>query len=153
MNGTAQAFGYGPLTINPTGTSGNIALDAATVTSTGAIFFNAPVTVNTNSATAVGTLNFNDSTPVIGSLTGNGNVVLNKSTGTTLTIGNANTNTAFSGVISQEDSDRGYHQGWFRYVNPHWLEHLHRGHDRQRGHPPDDCGGGYALRDRFGCSQ
>ena len=59
------------------------------------------MTVNTNSATAVGTLNFNDSTPVIGSLTGNGNVVLNNPAGTTLTIGNANTNTTFSGVISQ----------------------------------------------------
>ncbi len=98
----AGGFGTGNVTVNPTGASGT-ATDAATLNSTGSIASTANVTVNSNSATAIGTLNFNGTTPAIGSLTGTGRVVLNNAGGTALTInGTGGTaNSSFSGVISQ----------------------------------------------------
>ena len=99
LNGATGSFGTGFLTVNPTGTAGTSA-DAATVNSTGSIGSTVAVTVNTNTTTAIGTLNFNDATPTIGSLAGSGSVVLNNAAGTTLTTGNA-TSTTFFGIISQ----------------------------------------------------
>ncbi len=99
----AGGFGTGNVTVNPTGTTGT-ATDAATLNSTGSISSTAAVTVNTNTATAIGTVNFNGTTPTIGSLTGNGNVVLNNAAGTTLTLGGGalgNLSSTFSGGISQ----------------------------------------------------
>jgi fibronectin-binding autotransporter adhesin len=93
LTGTvAGAFGGGNILVNPTRN--------ATLNTNGSIAPTAAVTVNTNSPTAIGTINFNGSTPTIGNLAGSGNVVLNGSAGTTLTTGNA-TPTTFSGVISE----------------------------------------------------
>jgi len=96
------ALGTGFVTVNPTGTAGTSA-DAATLnTNTNALAGGTVLTVNTNSATAIGTVNFTSGGPGIGSLSGNGNVVLDKSTGTALTIGSStNLSSTFSGVISE----------------------------------------------------
>ena len=99
----ASGFGTGNVTVNPTGTAGTAA-DTATLNSLGSIAATAAVTVNTNTPTAIGTLNFNGATPTIGSLTGTGSVVLNNANGTTLTIGGgtgSNASSTFSGAISQ----------------------------------------------------
>ncbi len=99
----ANGFGAGNVTVNPTGTS-MTAADAATLNSTGSIASTAAVTVITNSPTAIGTVNFNGTAPTIGSLSGNGKVVLNNAAGTTLTLGGGaagNLPSTFSGVISQ----------------------------------------------------
>jgi autotransporter-associated beta strand protein len=106
LSGTiAGAFGTGFVTVNPTGIS-NTTADAATLNTNGAIASTAAVTVNSNSAFAIGTAYFNGTTPTIGSLAGTGKVVLNNSGGTALTTGNAS-NTTFAGVIS----DLGTHNG------------------------------------------
>jgi fibronectin-binding autotransporter adhesin len=101
------ALGAGFVTVDPTQNTAptGTAADNATLNSTGSIASTAAVTVNSRTddgAFGVGTLNFNGATPSIGSLagTGNGQVVLNNASGTTLTVGNNNTNTTFSGVIS-----------------------------------------------------
>jgi autotransporter-associated beta strand protein len=95
----AGGLGSGDVLVNPTGISATAA-DAATLNTTGAIAPTANVTVNTNSATAIGTINVFSATPTWGSLAGSGNVVFNSGSPTTFTVGNAN-NTLFSGVISE----------------------------------------------------
>jgi autotransporter-associated beta strand protein len=90
----AGAFGTGNILVNPTGTG---PASLYTYAGGGAIASNAAVVVNSYASPQIGTLYFNDSAPVIGSLAGTGNVVL--ASGTALTTGNA-TNTVFSGVIS-----------------------------------------------------
>jgi autotransporter-associated beta strand protein len=93
------AFGTGNLTINPTGTAGTSA-DAATVYSNGSISPAASVVVNTNSATAIGSLILQDASPAIAALSGNGTVQLGNSSGTVLTIGGTNASSAFTGTIT-----------------------------------------------------
>ena len=102
------ALGTGFVMVNPTGTSGTPA-DAATLnTKAGSIASGTALTVNTNSATAIGTVNFTTSSPNIGSLNGNGSVVLQNSTGTALTIGYTNNlSSSFSGVISEATAGEG----------------------------------------------
>ncbi len=89
--GTA-ALGTGDVNVSPTA-------NPATLSSNGSISSTANVTVN-NNGSVTGTVFLNSATPTIGSLAGNGTAVLNGSSGTTLTTGNA-TSTTFSGVISQ----------------------------------------------------
>ena len=100
----AGALGTGAVTVNPTGTSGTAA-DAATLTTNTSAIGNSgsAFTVNTNSATAIGTINFTSGSPTIGSLSGNGSAVLQSSTGTNLTIGSSanNLSSTFSGAISE----------------------------------------------------
>src|SRR5581483_5772022 len=74
------------LLINPTGTSGTSA-DAATVNSNGSLGNTSSVTVNTNSATAIGTLNLNGTSDSMGALNGTGVVNLANTSGTALSIG------------------------------------------------------------------
>jgi fibronectin-binding autotransporter adhesin len=97
-------FSTGSVTVNPTHTT-SAAADNATLNTTGSIASTAAVTVNSEASDGgfgIGTINFNGSTPTIGSLSGNGSVVLNNTGGTTLTIGSTNNLSAtFSGVISQ----------------------------------------------------
>ncbi len=93
------AFGTGNLTINPTGTTGTAA-DAATVYSNGSLSPSASVVVNTNSATAIGTLVLHGAAPAIATLSGNGTVQLANASGTVLTIGGTNASSAFSGTIT-----------------------------------------------------
>jgi fibronectin-binding autotransporter adhesin len=99
----AGGFGAGNVTVNPTGTT-NSAVDNATLNTNGSIASTAAVTVNSEASDGgfgIGTINFNGSAPMIASLSGNGDVVLNNATATTLTIGNSsNLNSSFSGVIS-----------------------------------------------------
>ena len=100
----AGGFGSGYVTVNPTGTSMSSA-DNATLNTTGSIAATATLTVNSETSDGVGngigTVNFNGTAPQIGALNGNGLVVLNGSTGTTLTVGNASNNlsSTFSGTI------------------------------------------------------
>ena len=100
----AGGYGTGNVTINPTNATGTAA-DNATLNSTGSIAATAAVTVNTEASDGgfgIGTINFNSTAPTIGSLAGNGKVVLNNAGGTTLTIGSTNNlSGTFSGVISQ----------------------------------------------------
>jgi autotransporter-associated beta strand protein len=99
LTGTVlSAFGTGPVVINPTGTA-NTSSDAATVNTTYSISPLVAVTVNSNSPTAVGTINFNGVAETIGSLAGTGNVVLANASGKSLVTGNSS-NTQFSGSIS-----------------------------------------------------
>ena len=94
-------FGTGFVTVNPTGATAS-ANDNATLNTTGSIASTAAVTVNSEASDGgfgIGTINFNGTAPTIGSLTGNGKVVLNNASGTALTVGNASS-TTFSGVIS-----------------------------------------------------
>jgi fibronectin-binding autotransporter adhesin len=101
-------LGTGSVTVNPTGTTGTSA-DAATANISGSAIYNgSAVTVNTNSATEIGTVYFNTGTPTIGSLSGTGSVVLQNSNGTQLTIGYTNNlNSTFSGSISEATSGEG----------------------------------------------
>jgi fibronectin-binding autotransporter adhesin len=91
-------FGTGNVTVNPTGTAGD-STDTATLNTTGSIASTAAVTVNTNSATALGNIYFNGANPTIGSLAGTGNVVLNNQSGNTALTTGDSTNTVFSGAI------------------------------------------------------
>ncbi len=97
----APALGRTFVTVNPTGTTGTTA-DAATLNTSGPAIANATVlTVNSNSNTAIGTVNFVAGGPTIGSLSGNGNVVLANPSGIILQIGYTNNlSSTFSGVIS-----------------------------------------------------
>jgi fibronectin-binding autotransporter adhesin len=93
------AFGSGNLTISPNLSTGAIT-DNVTVTSNGSIGSASIVTINSeagDSGFGIATLNLNGSTPTIGSLAGNGVVVLNNAMGTSLTTGA--TGTTFSGSI------------------------------------------------------
>ena len=126
---SSSGLGAGAVTVNPTGTTGT-STDAATLNTTnsgignhGAIF-----TVNSNSASAVGTINFTSAAPVIGSLTGNGSVVLQNATGTQLTVGYTNNlSSTFAGVISEATAGEGqHHQGRHGQLHPHWGKYLHR---------------------------
>jgi MYXO-CTERM domain-containing protein len=99
IGASPAAFGSGSLLINPTRTTGT-STDAATVYTNGSISPSAGVTVNTNSATAIGTLVFQDASPVIGSLAGSGTVLLANTSGTVLTTGGGNSDALFSGTIT-----------------------------------------------------
>jgi fibronectin-binding autotransporter adhesin len=92
-------FGTGPFTLNPTGTSGTSADAAALNDLVGAFSVSNAVTINSNSASAVGTLNVATTLETFGSLAGSGIVSLNNAAGTALTTGGNNTNTTFSGSI------------------------------------------------------
>jgi fibronectin-binding autotransporter adhesin len=102
------ALGTGFVTVNPTGTSGTSA-DAATLNTSGSSIANGTaLTVDSNSATAIGTVNFTTASPGIGSLTGNGSVVLQNATGTNLTVGFTNNlSSTFSGAISEATAGEG----------------------------------------------
>ena len=105
-----NALGTGSVTVNPTGTTGTTADAAILSTNTSAIGNSAAVfTVNTISATEIGTIDFTSGAPKIGSLNGNGNVGLQNSGGTALTIGNTSNNlsSTFSGVISEAHTGEG----------------------------------------------
>jgi fibronectin-binding autotransporter adhesin len=105
----AAALGNGTVIVNPTGSAGN-STDAATLTTNTSAIGNAAAafTVNTNSSTAIGTINFTSGSPKIGSLSGNGSVVL-AGNPTTLTIGSATNNlsSVFSGNISDNSTGNG----------------------------------------------
>ncbi len=98
----AGGFGAGNVTVNPTNATGSAA-DNATLNTTGSIASIAAVTVNSEASDAgfgLGTINFNGAAPTIGSVAGNGSVVLNSAGGTALTIGSTdNLSSVFSGVI------------------------------------------------------
>ena len=99
----AGGFGAGNVTVNPTGATSSAA-DNATLNTNGSIASTAVVTVNSETSDGgygIGTINFNGTTPTIGSLSGNGNVVLNNTGTTTLTIGSTNNlSSTFTGAIS-----------------------------------------------------
>jgi autotransporter-associated beta strand protein len=99
-------FGSATVTINPTGTSGTSA-DAATLNSTGSFNSQNALIVNTNSATAIGTVNMLGSTETIGSLAGSGTVVLANTGGTALTVGANNLSTTFNGTVSDNSTGLG----------------------------------------------
>ena len=67
------------------------------------------MTVNTNSATAIGTVLFTTASPGVGALNGTGSLILGSSTGTALTIGSATNNLSsnFSGVVSEATAGEG----------------------------------------------
>ncbi len=99
-------FGTGSVTVNPTGMT-SLAADNATLNTTGSIASSAAVTVNSevsDGGFGIGTINFNGTAPAIGSLSGNGHVVLNNASGTTLTVSGGGT---FSGAISQGNGGTG----------------------------------------------
>ena len=105
--GGAGAFGTGFITINPNVATGSIS-DNAALSSNNSIGSFAAVTVNSeigDSGDGVGALYINSGSQTIGSLAGNGNVLLTKSSASSLTIGNGNTaSTTFSGVISASNA-------------------------------------------------
>ena len=110
MTGTnTDAIGTGAIVVNPTATTGT-ANDAATLNTNNSAIGNtgAPVSVYSNSTSAIGTINFTSGAPAIGSLSGNGSVVLQNSSGTALTIGSTNNLTStFSGTISEGTAGKG----------------------------------------------
>jgi autotransporter-associated beta strand protein len=100
--GVPGAFGTGSVSVTPTGTT--LAASAELVANSNTtIASTAALIVNDNSG-AYGTVFFNSAAPVIGSLTGNGNVVLNGTSGTGLNIGSAGS-TTFAGVISDPEAN------------------------------------------------
>jgi fibronectin-binding autotransporter adhesin len=104
----AGALGSGFVTVKPTAAT-STATDNAMVNTTNSIASAAAVTVNSETSDGgfgIGQINFNGTAPVIGSLTGNGNVVLNNAGGTALTTGNGSS-TTFSGVISDLGAGNG----------------------------------------------
>ncbi len=96
-------FGLGNVTVNPTNTTASAA-DDSTLNTNGSIASTAALTVNSETGDGgfgIGTVNFNGATPVIGSLSGNGFVVLDNAGGTAFTVGSTNNlSSTFSGVIS-----------------------------------------------------
>jgi len=99
------ALGSGSVTVVPTGSG------AATLNATTPSLVNVTtLSVNNNGTTgALGTVNLTSNTsPAIGSLSGNGNVSLQGSSGTNLTIGTStNLSANFSGVISETNVGKG----------------------------------------------
>jgi fibronectin-binding autotransporter adhesin len=94
------ALTTGPVTVNPTGTTGT-ANDAATLNSNGSIGGGA-VTVNSSTtvATAIGTLNESSAAPTWGGLSGNGHVNFTNAAGPVALALNPSTNLTFSGVLA-----------------------------------------------------
>ena len=121
-------YGAGNVTVNPTNATATAA-DNATLNTTGSVASTAAVTVNTeagNGGFGIGTINFNSTAPTIGSLSGNGSVVLNNAGGTTLTIGSTNNLSAHLLWRDQQWRRHGQHrQGWHRHGEPFRQQHLH----------------------------